>query len=198
MSIKAISTKYKGCNFRSRLEARWAVFFDALDLHWEYEFEGFDLPSGRYLPDFLLPDLECWIEIKPDRQISVRDFNRYVELTRYIPAKYKTNGLFLFGGNLDVPKFKGYRGAWGCSFEKMTAPKAEPVVFAGIDDWPMVCFKENELGEINLGYHKDDPHAIGRVFCVHMHDWKINSPRLIAAYNAARSARFEFGESGRG
>lgn len=27
--IKAIDTYYKGYRFRSRLEARWAVFFDA-------------------------------------------------------------------------------------------------------------------------------------------------------------------------
>lgn len=29
--VKAIDTVYKGYRFRSRLEARWAVFFDALD-----------------------------------------------------------------------------------------------------------------------------------------------------------------------
>ena len=28
--IKPIQTRYKGFNFRSRLEARWAVFFDAI------------------------------------------------------------------------------------------------------------------------------------------------------------------------
>jgi nucleoside 2-deoxyribosyltransferase len=51
--IKAIQTVYKGYKFRSRLEARWAVFFDALGLEWEYEPEGFDLGDGVwYLPDF--------------------------------------------------------------------------------------------------------------------------------------------------
>jgi hypothetical protein len=50
--IKAIETAYKGYRFRSRLEARWAVFFDALGIEWQYEPEGFELPSGRYLPDF--------------------------------------------------------------------------------------------------------------------------------------------------
>ncbi len=39
--FKAIETLYKGYRFRSRLEARWAVFFDALGLKWEYEKEGF-------------------------------------------------------------------------------------------------------------------------------------------------------------
>ena len=51
--IKAIETKYKGYRFRSRLEARWAVFFDACGYNWEYEPEGFDLGDGiYYLPDF--------------------------------------------------------------------------------------------------------------------------------------------------
>lgn len=42
-TIKPINTKYKGYLFRSRLEARWAKFFDTLDLQWEYEPEGFDM-----------------------------------------------------------------------------------------------------------------------------------------------------------
>jgi hypothetical protein len=63
--IQAIETRYKGYRFRSRLEARWAVFFDMLGIRWEYEKEGYDLGrDGRYLPDFWLPDMERWIEIK--------------------------------------------------------------------------------------------------------------------------------------
>ena len=31
--IKAIETYYKGYRFRSRLEARWAVFFDAAGIN---------------------------------------------------------------------------------------------------------------------------------------------------------------------
>jgi len=53
MVIKAIETEYLGYKFRSRLEARWAVFFDACGYQWEYEPEGFALPCGTYyLPDF--------------------------------------------------------------------------------------------------------------------------------------------------
>lgn len=64
--IKAIETVYKGYRFRSRLEARWAVFFDALGIEWEYEPEGFELGEvGRYLPDFRLTKHGCYIEIKP-------------------------------------------------------------------------------------------------------------------------------------
>lgn len=49
----AIETVYNGYRFRSRLEARWAVFFDSLGVKYEYEPEGFELPGlGGYLPDF--------------------------------------------------------------------------------------------------------------------------------------------------
>lgn len=66
MTIKAIQTRYKGYHFRSRLEARWAVFLDALSLRWEYEKEGFNLDGLLYLPDFWLPAQRCWLEIKPE------------------------------------------------------------------------------------------------------------------------------------
>ena len=56
--IKAIETVYKNCKFRSRLEARYAVFMDVLGINWVYELEGYELQSGRYLPDFYLPSFE--------------------------------------------------------------------------------------------------------------------------------------------
>jgi len=68
--IKAIETSYKGYRFRSRLEARWAVFFDSLGLEWEYEPEGFDLgEDGWYLPDFRLIRSNTYIEIKPRKEL---------------------------------------------------------------------------------------------------------------------------------
>jgi hypothetical protein len=62
--LKAIETTYRGYRFRSRLEARWAVCFDALAIKWEYEKEGFETDAGYYLPDFWLPAYGIWIEIK--------------------------------------------------------------------------------------------------------------------------------------
>jgi len=50
--MKAIETEYRGYRMRSRVEARWAVFFDTLDIKWEYESEGYDLDGTYYLPDF--------------------------------------------------------------------------------------------------------------------------------------------------
>lgn len=52
---------------RSRLEARWACYFDYLGIKWEYEKEGFDLgEAGKYLPDFWLPQVSMWAEVKPE------------------------------------------------------------------------------------------------------------------------------------
>ena len=64
--LKPIETVYSGYRFRSRLEARWAVFFDELGIDYVYEPEGYDLGAlGWYLPDFWLPQVEMWAEIKP-------------------------------------------------------------------------------------------------------------------------------------
>lgn len=63
--IESIPTVYKSRTFRSRTEARWAVFFDYLDLENEYEKQFYEVePDLRYLPDFWIPSLELWIEIK--------------------------------------------------------------------------------------------------------------------------------------
>src|SRR6478752_8276107 len=95
--IKPIQTTYRGYRFRSRLEARWAVFFDALGLRWEYEPEGFVLPSGKhYLPDFRVKlrklgksnyrsdmnyaprDVTIWFEIKPGDQGENELFSEFM------------------------------------------------------------------------------------------------------------------------
>ena len=65
MQAKPIETSYKGYLFRSRLEARWAVYFDALGIAWEYEKEGYKTSAGNYLPDFWLPSIGAFAEVKP-------------------------------------------------------------------------------------------------------------------------------------
>jgi hypothetical protein len=65
--IEAIPTNYRGVQMRSRLEARWALFMDRLRVEWVYEPELFSLPVGGYLPDFWLPRLDTYLEIKPHR-----------------------------------------------------------------------------------------------------------------------------------
>lgn len=67
-SIAAIPTKYNGRQYRSRLEARWAAFFDLLG--WRCEYEPMDL--GSWSPDFLLQgcDNPILCEVKPIAEID--------------------------------------------------------------------------------------------------------------------------------
>ena len=70
MKIQAIETSYKSYKFRSRLEARWGVFFDAMGYKWEYEPEGYKLSDGTfYLPDFKIVSpqgIVNWYDVKPE------------------------------------------------------------------------------------------------------------------------------------
>lgn len=59
-----LQTFYKGIRYRSRTEARWAVFFDHMELPVSYEPEGFDLDGEWYLPDFYVHDWDLYIEVK--------------------------------------------------------------------------------------------------------------------------------------
>ncbi len=63
--IKAVITRYKTIRFRSRLEARWAVFFDVLGIEWLYESRSVDLGWCLYIPDFWLPQYRLYAEVKP-------------------------------------------------------------------------------------------------------------------------------------
>ena len=75
--MKAITTHYNGYKFRSRLEARWAVFFDEGCIRYEYEPEGFKLKNGLcYLPDFYLPEENMYVEIKPPRESAWKDIEK--------------------------------------------------------------------------------------------------------------------------
>lgn len=106
MTIKAIPTMYKGYKFRSRLEAKWAAFFELYTnrgLQWEYEPEGFDLDGLWYLPDFRVTSPQGyvqWYEIKPpnvplsftdQRKISEFDKAICAANTAIVDAKYRAD-----------------------------------------------------------------------------------------------------------
>ena len=59
-TIKSHPTTYAGVNFRSRLEATWAAFFDIMGFEWKYELV--DLPG--WVPDFILEGSVA-VEVKP-------------------------------------------------------------------------------------------------------------------------------------
>lgn len=66
-TVRPIEPQYRGYRFRSRLEARWAVFFDAAGIEWQYEAEGYNVNGTLYLPDFWLPGLKAFVEVKPTK-----------------------------------------------------------------------------------------------------------------------------------
>ena len=80
-SIVALPTYYGGVKFRSGLEARWAMYFDLINVEWRYEDEGYELPSGRYLPDFWLPVAGMHAEVKPDAGFSLLEVTRCLQLS---------------------------------------------------------------------------------------------------------------------
>ena len=96
MEFKAIETVYNGYRFRSRLEARWAVFFDAAGIKYEYEPEGFDLGGGLYY----LPDFRIWVNCRnyPGKP-TYRPI--YVEVKGYMDDESK-NKIEKFGHELIV------------------------------------------------------------------------------------------------
>ena len=168
--IKAIQTSYAGCRFRSRLEARWAVFFDTLGLRWEYEIEGFELGSaGRYLPDFKVHGERgsVWVEIKPFE--AAGHDTKLKELVRQ-------------GGGVGIL----------CEGE----PSLRPVVtFDMWEEKEDVCPGTGVFATDKYSPVFYDILGSGREGLVTQRDW-VDFDRLQHAVNAARSARFEFGESG--
>lgn len=93
--IKPIETVYNGYRFRSRLEARWAVFFDASGIRYEYEPDGFEVDGEKYLPDFYLPELDVYAEVKPE------DLSRIDEICKAARVCcYATNKILILLGEI--------------------------------------------------------------------------------------------------
>ena len=98
--MQAIDTFYKSYRFRSRLEARWAVYFDQVGVEWEYEPAGFNLGERCYLPDFYLPEFDTYIEVKPTTKDKQQVFSDMVAM---IESGASANGkcLAVFGDPLN-------------------------------------------------------------------------------------------------
>jgi len=218
--IKAIETRYKGYRFRSRLEARWAVFFDALGLDWEYEPEGYELSGGkRYLPDFRLSFGDgnpIWFEVKGDvpTEQEIQTCARF--------ADESNRWVMLASGTMDVPQYSSghltgamiYGFSPRSSWERMPKDPEERKALRIFASLHLFGFYEERAGAIQIDHlyvqDVDFTDSYDHRPIVKAHLWgayeginygngrKYRSPRLVAAYAAARSARFEFGENGAG
>ena len=122
--IRAIETSYDGYRFRSRLEARWAVFFNAAGIEYQYEPEGFILEDGSwYLPDFYLPNVilrdgstGLWVEVKGKSDIPKEDQNkilRFGDHTMWSADDTPGHALLVVG---QIPK--SCMALWNRSYEE--------------------------------------------------------------------------------
>jgi hypothetical protein len=75
-------TWYNNCWYRSKLEARWAIFFDELQLTTLYEPRTFGFRGRQYTPDFWIADWKCYVEIKPinSRSWDIQPLRRLARL----------------------------------------------------------------------------------------------------------------------
>lgn len=210
MSIRAIETVYAGHRFRSRLEARWAVFFDELGIEWQYEPEGYerDWNDGpiRYLPDFYLPATRTWVEVKgSDEQLSA-DLPRLITMCDWgspIPGINEswdsTRGLLLLGqlprieaGRLPVhPILQHHKGVFVHAWQFYTrdlvradGALGQMPVELGDEPWYDASCGHFQPIELDAALRYPSP------------QWAHLRPAVDNAYHAARQARFEHGQNG--
>lgn len=212
---KPKETIYNGYRFRSRLEARWAVFFDEARIRYMYEPEGFDLINGEsYLPDFYLIDFELYVEIKPFNPNVVKwvgDSNKWekkcerfrdatgkaILLCYGDPAEDLFHLLFAF----DVTDSGGGQSEYRCLFAEW---REIPVIcVAPQRSDRLICISEDMEQNPYVGTPRDYGGAAEMAYweqCKHnlnIHDANNKKTGLYQARIAARQARFEFGETPR-
>ena len=192
--LKAIETNYKGYRFRSRTEARWAVFFDLMGIEWEYEKEGYELKGvGCYLPDFWLPKWRMHLEVKGQHATdeekakckALRDQSERAVLLVHGPFGNEDREIFAF----DTNNSSGGSSEWWFNFEFTSRP------FISVD---------NEYNEDRIIYADHDfqeplPNmnhcTIGWLGDAYWYRLSTTKEHLDLCTKQAKSARFEFGET---
>jgi len=188
MIPKAIQTQYRGNNYRSRLEARWAVFFHIAKIETIYEGEGYQTSYGRYLPDFYLPEMKLFIDVKgggnPDPHVlqklreCCKDDQRGAVLEQ-IPL--------VQNGTIDLDDQEVFKIYHNCAFPdggedglylfcKCPCCGTNGFEFNGRSD-RIECTCHNGGFDVQKDYNYEDP-------------------ILLNAYKVAKSARFEHGRRG--
>lgn len=188
--MKPIPTTYAGCRFRSRLEARWAVFFDRLKIDWQYEPQGYVVGGRPYLPDFLLTTSGTWVEVKGNSEQLHPDF--MMAASRELPllkGRGEVGPRLMILGPLPQPSAEG---DWG---------------WVGLDPGAGLDFVTEGRYGFSVYLKNGRPWWLGNTDhsrtagLTDSEAWltpllDAYEPSVDYAYEAARSARFEHGESG--
>lgn len=219
MALKAIQTEYKGYRFRSRLEARWAVFFDTLGLEYEYEPEGFDCAGVWYLPDFRIIDpstdgFDLWLEIKPQRPLTGAEKRKVLAFSIFPRGWFRILSGSPWADSSGVAYQTIHASARGSGkpFIKATRELWIECLHCGevsLADYPLFesCDERESIGCVKacaaLGCYEcwgccrdDEKYKDGDElqFVPPEGSLPFLTPLMIQAYKAARQARFEHGE----
>lgn len=205
---KPIETKYDGYRFRSRLEARWAVFFNAANIEYQYEPEGFVGMYGvSYLPDFYLPKFDIYCEVKPTDEALFKDSSKIGGAIDFGSTLISSKGLILLGS---IPYKPGYFPVFCALFNHKGVCCTDAVfdIWDGVPELNMdgdAWCGMQERGHIHLygPTHYDDgtsdeipsSASVGPAY----KEWTEtgSDPAFINyCFEKARSARFEYGECG--
>lgn len=197
-TIRAIETHYNGYRFRSRLEARWAVFFDALDLKWEYEPEGFVTSAGPYLPDFRVwtpQSRPMWYEVKPEHVKEDGKFKAFCGVSVAKTPDGTFRGCLLSGDPTEVIFEKHHSICPRCGAIDKTSFETE---YVGDSERYLNCYPcdmETPCG----GGHDSDIGVAGKEYYPHkglIVFWNDFLVTVRRAADKARAARFEHGARG--
>lgn len=199
--LKAIQTEYKGYLFRSRLEARWAVFFDECGVRWEYEPEGYDLGDGiHYLPDFRLhgvtvshgyhrKNCTIYVEVKGEmNDADAEKINRFYQAGYPEDSDWGVSGAaVLVVGN--IPE--------GENMQEITE-SIRSLAYTEHGRWPNFYNFQTVDGDFYAACPGIDRRGIFTLFgddSRYLHN--MDKYTTEKAYRRARQARFEFGETPR-
>lgn len=214
--MKAIETTYGGHRFRSRLEARWAVWLDHVGVNWEYESEGFEVGARLslrdenhfYLPDFWLPDLHLYAEVKGS--LDDGELYRLLDIAAGISASTTGGGctgpvndfivlgpiphggwntttttlptrLHMHKGDLQASGWSPlevYGGCWG----------GQTIAYDVGGDLDTIT----DVSHVGLSFETGQDLA---GFLLHGGCGRTGDQRVLDAYTAARQARFEHGQT---
>ena len=155
-NLKPISTTYDGMNFRSKLEARYYIFFKSrgFDIEYEPEVENvygyqpdFVIYSTREEDDYLGKAQPIYVEIKPIRDITkIFDDENYDKFIKKIHKCWdRKKDLILFGGNTFSK-----RGHWCATALCWQENFAR---FGGSSYGLNYCHHRTDTNKISLSYH---------------------------------------------
>ena len=193
--IKAKKTVYGGVTFRSREEARWAVFFDSLGIVYEYEpfwdEVGPDYLTVNYLPDFYLKKQDIFIEVKPAHPTDIekrkaaywcKDVQEIVILFNLNPPTEKNdNGWLFYYPNISKIPIIMKNYWWG---ECSKCGHIDIAEFAYVTSCG--CFSPDYYNDL---YEKEevDEKNYSKSFS--------RSKRLLSAYSIAKNHKFHLGNN---